>query len=306
MVPAFLTTIFFSISAVSATRLTKFFPSAEANLWRLLLATLFLAGWSHTMGIGLAGAAMPMFFYSGIIGFGVGDVALFQAYARIGPRLTVMLAHCLAAPIAALIEWLWLGTTLTTPEILASGTILAGVGLAVSPDKTTTVDRKHLSSGILWGVLAAAGQGYGAVISRKAYVIAEANNYEIDGINAAYQRIIGGVLICIVCIAWRVIRNPPKNMASRKAFTDLLSRLRGAAPLILINGLSGPALGVSCYQWALLTAPTGTVLPIVALAPLTVTILTRIFEGEKPSRKSIIGSVIAVGGVILMKVTQGS
>ena len=304
MFAAFLTTFFFSVSAVTATRLTKFFASAEANLWRLLVATMFLGVFSHTVGIGLSGAAMPMFFFSGIIGFGVGDVALFQAYARIGSRLTIMLAQCLAAPIAALIEWVWLGTTLTMPELLASATILIGVGVALAPDKAANIDRTHLLSGTLWGILAAFGQGYGAVISRRAYEIAEVNDYSIDGINAAYQRIIGGVLICVVLIAWRALRGRSASGSPAEHRTPLLDRLRGAAPLIIMNGLSGPALGVSCYQWALHTTPTGTVLPIVALAPLVVAILTRIFEGEKPSRKSLLGSAVAVGGVALMKITQ--
>ena len=36
-------------------------------------------------------------------------------------------------------------------------------------------------------------------------------------------------------------------------------RWRRATPWILFNGLVGPALGVSCFQWALKIAPTGVV-----------------------------------------------
>jgi hypothetical protein len=32
--------------------------------------------------------------------------------------------------------------------------------------------------------------------------------------------------------------------------------------------LTGPTLGVTCFQWALATTPSGIVLPIVALTPL--------------------------------------
>ena len=38
----------------------------------------------------------------------------------------------------------------------------------------------------------------------------------------------------------------------------------------MVNTLGGPVLGVSCYQWALSTTPSGIVLPIVATVPLAV------------------------------------
>ena len=34
---------------------------------------------------------------------GLGDVALFQAYPRLGSRLTILIVHCLAAPFAGLV-----------------------------------------------------------------------------------------------------------------------------------------------------------------------------------------------------------
>jgi len=67
----------------------------------------FLAFWAYGFGIGLEGNAFPLFFLSGIIGIGIGDVALFQALPRLGSRLSLLLIQCLTAPFGALIEWLW-------------------------------------------------------------------------------------------------------------------------------------------------------------------------------------------------------
>src|SRR3972149_6338053 len=133
MFPAFLTTVLFSISAVTATRLAKLLGGVEANFWRITLATLLLAFWAHGFGKGLTGEAFPVFLLSGVVGFGIGDIALYQALPRLGSRLSVMLVHCLAAPFAGLTEWLWLGTTLTIGQMAWSAVILVGVMVALAP-----------------------------------------------------------------------------------------------------------------------------------------------------------------------------
>src|SRR5688572_32591773 len=114
---AFLTTILFSISAVCGQRTSKMLGGTEANFWRLCFAALLLAAYAHTLGAGIEGKAFWIFFVSGCIGFGFGDAALFQALPRIGSRLSVLMVLCLSSPIAALLEWLWLGTTLSAREL---------------------------------------------------------------------------------------------------------------------------------------------------------------------------------------------
>jgi len=92
MLPAFLTTVLFSLSAVCGNRAAKLLGGTEANFWRLCFATALLAVYAHTCGRGLSGNAFPIFLVSGCVGFGVGDMALFQALPRLGSRLSVMLS----------------------------------------------------------------------------------------------------------------------------------------------------------------------------------------------------------------------
>jgi len=117
MLPAFLTTIFYSLSALFATRSGRLLGATKANLGRMCIALLLLGTWAHTMGQGFRGASLGWFLVSGVIGYGFGDLALFQALPRIGPRLSMLLIHCFAVPLAALLEWGWLGTTLQPREI---------------------------------------------------------------------------------------------------------------------------------------------------------------------------------------------
>ena len=133
MFAAFLATFLFSISVISGHRTAKIIGGVEANFWRLTCATLFLSVWAFTGGAGVSGAGFPLFLLSGLIGIGIGDAGLFQALPRLGSRLSLLIIQCLTAPIAALIEWLWLGTTLGPTEIVGALVILAGVGVAIAP-----------------------------------------------------------------------------------------------------------------------------------------------------------------------------
>jgi drug/metabolite transporter (DMT)-like permease len=295
VLPAFLTTILFSISGVCAQRTTKTLGGVQANLWRVIVATLLLALWAHTAGQGLRGKAFPVFLFSGVLGFGLGDVALYQALPRLGSRLSILLVHCLAAPFAAATEWLWLGTKMSGVQILAGALILSGVAVALAPGKHLQISRRAFWTGVAMGVLAAIGQGLGAVVSRQAYRVATAAGERVDGLTAAYQRILAG--LAVAAVVWLMARRRGETADAQTSNARESARIW---PWVLTNALAGPAIGVGCYQWALSEAGTGVVLPIVALTPLVIIPFSRYVEGEQPRKRSLAGGVIAVAGVFLL------
>ena len=298
MTAAILATLLFSLSAVSGKRLSHHLSGVEANFWRFLLAAFLLGAYAHSFGLGLGGGALGMFFISGIIGFGVGDYGLFRAYPILGSRLTMVMTQCLAAPFAASIEWLWMGETLSLGQVLAGTAILVGVALALAPSETTDVDRKHWKAGILWGLMSAFGQGFGAVLSRKALSVVEAG-VTVDGLSQGYQRVLGGLTVMAVLLLFRKMRlRNGATIRTEVALTPVTMKLLVA--LIVANTLCGPTLGVGAYQWALSSLPSGIVLSVVALSPLVIIPLAMKFEGERPTLRSIIGSVVAVAGVVVM------
>jgi drug/metabolite transporter (DMT)-like permease len=276
---------------------------ARANAGRISVALCCLALWAHVFGKGVQGASLPWFLTSGVIGFGFGDIALFGALPRIGPRLSILLTQCLAAPIAALAEYLWLGTTLTVTELLCAGLILAGVALALAPDHGWGNDRRTFWVGVLWGIGSAMGQALGAVFSRKAYMVAAASGFTLDGATAAYQRIIGGFITTWLALwltgAWKA-----PVPAAAEGEIDRAAVWRKAAPFVLVNALAGPVCGVGCFQWALQKTASGIVLPIVATSPLVTMILTLVLDGHRPTRRAVSGAVLAVAGAVLLKVAQ--
>ena len=299
MLASFLTTIFFSLSVIFAARSARVLGGPTANLARISLATVLLALWAHSFGQGLHGGGLPWFFVSGIIGFGLGDMALFGALPRIGPRLAILITQCLAAPVAAVVEWLWLGTSMRPVDLACAAVVLAGVAVALAPDRGWEVTARTFWIGVLFGIGSAFGQACGAVLSRKANEAAALTGYVIDGGTAAYQRVIGGLLMTI--IGFLIIRrsHPPEEPPAA-------DRWERGSGFVIGNALAGPTLGVGCYQWALRNTPSGIVLPIVATSPLVTIILSFFIDGTRPSRRAVIGGLLAVAGAIALKDAQSN
>ena len=300
MFAAFFATLLFTISVTCGYRTAKLIGGVEANFWRLAVATGFLGLWAYSGGSGCSGDAFGIFLISGVVGIGVGDAALFQALPRLGSRLSLLILQCLTAPIAALLEWLWLGTTLGLPQIACMVLILAGVGLALLPGEHLTLPRRALMVGSLFALIGALGNGGGAVLSRKAYALAHASGQTIDGGTAAFQRILGGLFLAaiLLLVAKRQFVRLPESAGDAFDTISARDKWRRIWPWVMVNSLAGQTLGVSAMQWALASTPTGIVMSIVALTPLTVIPFARAFEHEKITGRSLVGAALAVAGVI--------
>lgn len=333
MLASFLAAFFFALSATYASKSVRANGSMRANVGRLLVAAAFLGLFAHTLGHGFGSASVGWFFLSGVIGMGLGDLGVYAALPLLGSRLTVLMTQCLAAPLAALGEWLWLGTRLTATQILWGLVILIGVGVALLPSKASPPRVTVRPIGFLFGLVAACGQGFGALVSRKGVNVAEAAGEAVHnatfGINAAYHRILAGLIFTTLWfLILHFLRRPlatatplgtpakkchvirdttsslPANQCHVIRDTLFLPTSTRGRWLIFASGLAGPVAGVSCYQWALATSPSGIVLPIAATTPLFAIPIAYWLEGDRPTRRAIAGSVIAVAGCIALTLAR--
>ena len=299
MFAALLTTLLFAVSAICGHRTATRLGGVEANFWRICGAFLFLAVWANVFGSGTAGAAFFMFVLSGLAGIGLGDTAYFQALPRLGSRRTVLLAQCLTAPCAAVIEWLWLGTKLDLAEMLCIAVILAGVAIAMVPGDHLKIAPGRLWPGILASAIAAIGGALGAVLSRKAYAVAHAAGEHPDPGTTGYQRVIGGAIalgLVFLIVKWRHARRHGDDAQMKDSFSPR-EKLK-LWPWVLANSLAGQTVGVSCMQWALENTPTGIVTAIIAMTPIVMLPLARVFEGERVTARELGGGGVAITGVI--------
>ena len=292
MFPAALAMALFATSSVAARRSIHFLGPNNASLVRILLATTLLGVYAHTYGAGFSGPALGWFLLSGFVGFGICDTALFLALPRLGAQMASLLVQCLSVPIGLFTEWAWLGTTPTPPQLGAILVILTGVFIALKPSASSAASHPGATA-LTLGCIAAAGQGLGAVISRHGTQLAAQSGHPIDGLSVAYQRIGAGVAFIAVWWMFQRIRQVPSH-------PDATPQWKPALPWIWVNALSGPTLGVACYQWALSRQPTGIVMAVTSLTPLAVIPIAWHFNGERPSRASLVGGAIGIAGVIVL------
>jgi drug/metabolite transporter (DMT)-like permease len=300
MLAALLTTLLFSISAICGHRAARQIGGVEANFWRICIAAVFLFVWANLFGSKMNGEALPVFALSGLLGIGLGDTGYFQALTRLGARRTVLISQCLIAPMAALIEWLWLGTKLNPGEIACIGVILTGIAVAMAPGEHLKIPQRVLREGLAFGILAAIGGALGAVLSRKAYAIAFAAGEHPDPGTTGYQRVLGGALVPAFILVVAKWRSAHAHGSVFEGKTLQVSREKWIRvwPWVLGNGLAGQTLGVTAMQWALEKTPTGIVTAVVAMTPVVLLPMTLVTDGEKIGIRSLIGALIGVGGVI--------
>jgi drug/metabolite transporter (DMT)-like permease len=178
---------------------------------------------------------------------------------------------------------------------------LVGVAIALAPGEHLTFARQQFWFGIGFCVLAAVGNGFGAVLSRKGFAVAADAHQTIDVGTAGFQRLVGGLIIC--GLALLVVKR-------REVFAQFVhpeaprvpssAKWKAAWPWVVANGLAGQTLGMCFFNWALKTTPTGLVLALVATTPLVIIPFAWKFEGDKAHRRSVIGGAIAVAGAIAL------
>jgi drug/metabolite transporter (DMT)-like permease len=294
VLPAFLTVILWSLSVVCAARAAAAFGGAFANRWRLVVAIGLLVGllaWAGTMP---SGDAFLWLLASGAVGLGIGDLAMYRGYEVVGARLIALMTQCLAAPIAGVLEWVWLGTAPRPLQIAWIAVTLAGVGMALGPRSLPAVSPARLRRGLVMGLLSAGGLALAGVLTRRAGMSTDGSGELLigfdGGIGAAFARNLGGAVAAFVA-GWMV------TARSSSAPAAAGSRRHGWWWLVG-TAVCGPALGVLCYQWALLESPAATVQAVLALVPVVVMPLAWFSEGDRPSLWAWIGAALALAGSV--------
>jgi drug/metabolite transporter (DMT)-like permease len=285
---------FYAWSVTCARRSSAHHGPDLANLGRLLIAVIVVGLFVAFSDRHPFCASWGWLLLGGVLGLGIGDIALFHALPRIGVGLTMLLTQCLAAPFALILEYGALGHSPNGAQMLAALVILIGVGVALgAPAEGDPADRR---TGVWLGILSALGQACGAVSTpMAAEACRQAGEIIPDGFGQAFVRLLGGVPIVLLFLLW----------ASRKE--GLFAKIRRpyaftSAPWwMLMNGIAGPALGVACYQWALTQHPAALVLSVVALTPLFGLVMQWALEGQRPSWRLWVGGAIAIGGVVLLR-----
>ena len=289
MIFAITTALLFAFSAICNTRVSRAMDQITANLLRLTTAAILLGiitflfypeSFQFEASLWLA--------LSGLIGFGIGDIALFIALSRIGSRLTILINFCTATVIGAFADKLLLNDSITFRTWSFICLVLIGLIIALLPTKNSLTFLKGKGLGMITALIAGIGQGVGATTSRIAENKALENGLSISAASQAFQRVFAGMIfLLIIHLIKKKISNRGTDSGTSKVFHWLV-----------LAAIFGPVLGVTCFQQSLKTMTSGESMAIISTSPLLLIPLAYFFEKDTPTKKSIFGTLLAIFGVI--------
>lgn len=283
------TALLFAFSAICNTRVSRGMDQITANLIRLTLSTVILGIFTCIyIPDSFHIYASSILCLSGLIGFGIGDIALFFALSKIGSRLTILINFCTATVIGAFADIIFLKESMKLTTWLFIFLILTGLTIAFFPDKKQNHSHKKLKLGIIAAFIAGLGQGFGATTSRIAERIALHDDILITGISQAFQRVFAGMVFLALIYSVKKIffYKKTKTQSSR------------VIHWLIFAALFGPVCGVACFQESLRTMTSGESMAIVSTSPLILIPLAYIFEKDIPSKKSVTATFLAIIGII--------
>ena len=288
-IAAFATACSWVVTGICFEMAGKRVGSLAVNLIRLVIAFFIMMGFTYvTRGMLLPFDATPHAWFwltiSGLIGFVIGDLFLFQAYVLIGARIS-MLIMATSPPITAILAFVFLGESLTSLTLV--GMLLTCVGIAmvilVKNDGGGKVELSHSAKGLFYAFLGSLGQSFGLISSKIGM-----GGY--DAFSSTQIRIIAGILgfLAIYAIGrkWNVL---PKAFRDRKGMA-----------VITAGAFFGPFLGVSLSMIALQNTEAAVASTIMSIMPVLIIPVSILVFKEKIKAKEMVGAVVTVIGVMIL------
>ncbi|MGP8154811.1 MAG: DMT family transporter [Smithella sp.] len=283
-----LTAVCWSGSSLVFSAATLRVGPVRLNILRLTIAAALLFAVVMVSGadIQLSSHQMRNLAISGIIGLVIGDTFLFKSYELIGARMGMLIMS--AAPaIGALLAFLFLGEILSWIGVFGMGVTLFGISLVVLERRETIRNTRRLHfQGVIFGFLAAAGQGAALVMVKMAF-----NEGPINNFVATFIRIVSSVIV-IWPLAW--ITGKIDNL-----FT-IYKNDNTALQLTLLGAFLGPFLGVTLSVFSVAHTKVGVAATLMATVPIFMLPLVKYIEKDRITWRAIIGAAIAVAGVAIL------
>ena len=263
--------------------------SLSVNLIRLIMAFFLIGTYTlFTRGMFLPlDASSDIWMWlsiSGLVGFVIGDLFLFQAFVEVGARIS-MLIMASAPPITALLGFIIMGEVLSVQELIGMLITISGIATVILVKKSgnTKLELSHPAKGLTYAFLGSLGQSLGLILSKKG--MGNYNAFAATQIRIIFA-IIGFSIVITILKKWPNIKTAIKNSDAMKKVT--------------IGAFFGPFLGVSLSLIAVQFTTTGVASTIMGIVPVLIIAPSIILFKEKISPKEIIGAIITVVGVSLL------
>lgn len=287
---ALTTVLCWTVSVQFFAAATKQVGATSVNTIRIAIALLLFTGYmlvlhGHPIPLEFPARSWILLSLSGVIGFFLGDICLFKALAEMGPRITLLI-FSLAAPLAALIGWSFLGETYAPVQWTGMFVTLFGVGIVILEKNKGGAAAVSLK-GLGLGIGAMIGQAVGYVLSKSGM---QSGAVFLDPFAATQIRALAAFACFIIYFTltgkWGRVARAMRN-------TKALGQTAAGAVI-------GPFIGVSLSLKTLHYLSTGVASTFLSLTPVAIIPFSIFLHKEHVSARAMAGAVIAVSGIYLL------
>lgn len=222
---------------------------------------------------------------SGLIGLVLGDTFLFKSFDEIGPRITMIVMA--SNPIfGAILAYFIFGEIISPLGITGMLITISGIILVVSESNRKNHRLKISAIGLIYAILATIGQAVGLIFTKMAFFVAD-----IHPIAATFLRVISAfITLIIIGLALRIL-----NFEKIKD-----SFCPKTTAMLILGSLIGPYFGITLSYIAISYAPIGIASTIMSLQPILMLPISRYYYKEQIGIYALIGSMLAVLGLVLL------
>ncbi len=232
-------------------------------------------------------------FASAFVGLVIGDAALFYSFLLIGPRLA-MLVMSTVPVFSAIFALLCFGEALNFVEGMAILAAIVAIGYVVAEDRGSKTRETEQTSnhfkGVMFALVGALGQTGNLIITKYALVD------DFSTLTATQIRIFYSIVILTL---WAICRGQLGTVVRKLA--DLKATL-----FIAVGALVGPFIGIWLSYIAINNTKIAIASVIMALPPVLLIPIAWYWLGEKATRRSIIGTLLAVIAIGVLLVVKSS
>ncbi len=286
-IAALATAVCWALNAIAFESAGKKVGSLSVNYLRLFVAFILLSICSFvTRGLVLpTDATSHTWFWlliSGLLGFVLGDMFLFEAFVEIGSRISLLIMSA-APPITALVGYLIMGERISLLGLAGMLVTMAGICLVILSRNPAEkkVEFNRPVKGLVYACLGALGQALGLIFSK--FGMGSYNAFAATQIRLV-AAFIGFTVIITARKKWPEIR---------AAFDD-----KKAIGEIAIGAVLGPFIGVTLSLIALQYTAAGIVSSISSVSPVIIIPASIMIFKEKVLPKEILGAFVSIAGVV--------
>ncbi len=240
---------------------------------------IFLGSWFPT---GFSTMTYLLLALSGVIGFFIADLLIFQSYVLLGPRETLVILT--SSPIfIVILSTIFLDEQIYLLQFIGIIVTVAGV-MWVIYSESEKRERSHTLKGLIIGFSGSLTQSIAMILSKAG--MAEG----IHPVSANLLRIGAGFIGLVIFVSLK------------KEFLSDFRKVRSIRLILLITSaaLAGPIIGIALTLYAITLAPVGVITAISQVSPILLLPIEKYIFKKKIGLSTIAGTLIAITGTVIL------